>query len=80
MASSLSGDWVLGMPMVTNFEKSNACMSTFSRLHKNRKSASDENVHMRDILIFPVMSFVGFFFFFFFGFLLLYGYYSLTGM
>ena len=44
--------------------------STFSRLHKNTlwkgKSASDENIHMRDILIFPVVSFVNFFFRFFF--------------
>ena len=40
-------------------------LSTFARLHKNsswkRKSASDENFHMRDILIFPVVIFVNFF-------------------
>ena len=40
--------------------------STFSRLHENTlwkgKSASDENIHVRDILIFPVVSFVNFFF------------------
>ena len=54
--------------------------STFSRLHKNNlwkgKSASDENIYMRDNLIFPVVSFVNFFSDFF----LLNKYYSLSRM
>ena len=39
--------------------------STFLRLHKNTlwkgKSTTNENTHMRHILIFPVVSFVNFF-------------------
>ena len=52
-------------------------LSTLSRLHKNslwkRKSASNENIHMRDILISPIVSFVNLSF----EFLLLQIYYSL---
>ena len=51
-------------------------LSTLSRLHKNallkRKSASDENIHMRDILIFPVVSFVNLFFSIFSCFIVVY--------
>jgi len=53
-------------------------LSTLSRLHKNslwkRKSASNENIHMRDILISPIVSFVNLSF----DFLLLHIYYSLS--
>ena len=61
-----SSDWVHVDSHQFEFPKYRTNMlSTLSRLHINtlwkRKSASDKNIHMRDILIFPVVIFVNFF-------------------
>ena len=62
----------MGMSIVTDFGKIECTYHLplgFSRRHKNtllkRKSASDEYIYKRDILIFPVVSFVDFFIQFF---------------
>ena len=67
-----------GLVDCQQFQKMNRHIVTLSKLHRNslcrRKSASDENIHMRDILISPIVSFVEFFF----DFLLLYKHYILS--
>ena len=56
----------LGMSIVSNFRKIERTSYPPFQDYKNtlwkRKSASDQNIHMRDILIFPAVSFVIFFF------------------
>ena len=74
MASSLSGDWVLGMPMVKKIERT-YCLP-FQECIKIEKVPPTKMFTCVTSSFFPWWALL----FFFFGFLLPYGYYSLSGM